>query len=104
MKKTILVLLVCFFILGSSLDLSSQEWSQFRGYDRSGKVTGFKAPSKWPAEITPSWKIKVGTGDASPVLSGKFTSTPGRVQMKQLFVLMLKQERISGITNMLLLQ
>jgi outer membrane protein assembly factor BamB len=71
MKKTILVLLVCFFILGSSLDLSSQEWSQFRGYDRSGKVTGFKAPSKWPAEITPSWKIKVGTGDASPVLSGK---------------------------------
>lgn len=71
MKKNILILLVSFLILGTSVELSSQDWSQFRGKDRNGKVTGFKAPVTWPAELVPSWKIKVGTGDATPVLAGK---------------------------------
>ncbi len=54
-----------------STNLFSQDWPQFRGIGRDSKVTGFKAPSAWPAELTQQWKITVGTGDATPVLAGK---------------------------------
>jgi outer membrane protein assembly factor BamB len=39
--------------------------------NRDSKVTGFKAPTAWPSELSKQWKIKVGTGDATPVLVGK---------------------------------
>lgn len=71
MKRNILVLLLTFLFLGTSVNLSSQDWPQFRGSDRNGKITGFKAPANWPAELAASWTIKVGTGDATPVLSEK---------------------------------
>lgn len=48
----------------------SQDWPQWRGTSRDGKVTGFKAPSKWPSELSRVWKIVVGTGDATPALLG----------------------------------
>jgi outer membrane protein assembly factor BamB len=46
----------------------AQDWPQWRGTNRDGKVAGFKAPAKWPAEMTQKWKITVGTGDATPAL------------------------------------
>jgi outer membrane protein assembly factor BamB len=49
---------------------NAQDWPQWRGARRDGKVTGFEAPKVWPAELTPLWKVKVGIGDASPVLAG----------------------------------
>jgi len=70
MKKNITVLMVALFMLGFWNKLSSQDWPQFMGSERNGKVTGFKAPAEWPAELSPAWKIKVGSGDATPVLSG----------------------------------
>ncbi len=55
----------------STIIIFSQDWPQFRGASRDGKVTGFKAPSSWPSELTQQWKVTVGTGDATPVLVGK---------------------------------
>lgn len=52
-------------------NLFSQDWNQFRGNGRDSKVNGFKAPKVWPAELKQVWKVNVGFGDASPVLSGK---------------------------------
>ena len=52
-------------------DSLAQDWPQFRGENRDSKVTGFKAPASWPAELTQVWKVQVGTGDATPVLVGK---------------------------------
>lgn len=49
---------------------SGQDWPQWRGMNRAGKVTGFKAPQAWPKEFTQKWKVKVGTGDATPALVG----------------------------------
>lgn len=71
MKKVNLILstLVVLFIISINLS-SAQDWSQFRGANRDCKVEGFKAPSAWPAEIKPVWKITVGTGDATPSLAG----------------------------------
>jgi len=51
-------------------NLYSQDWNQFRGPNRDCKVAGFKAPARWPAELKQVWKVTVGTGDATPVLSG----------------------------------
>jgi len=71
MKKFNLFFSILLAMLIMSANLYSQDWPQFRGIDRDSKVTGFKAPSVWPAALTQVWKIKVGTGDATPVLVGK---------------------------------
>lgn len=48
----------------------AQDWPQWRGPGRDGKVSGFTAPQKWPQELTQKWKITVGTGCATPALVG----------------------------------
>lgn len=54
-----------------SLQVSAQDWPQFRGVNRDARVTGFNSPSSWPAELAQVWKVQVGTGDATPALEGK---------------------------------
>jgi outer membrane protein assembly factor BamB len=72
MKKTNLIIsVVTTLIILSSTDSFSQDWTQWRGTTRDSKVTGFKAPSTWPAELKQEWKVAVGLGDATPVLAGK---------------------------------
>ena len=64
-----------FLVLSISTSAFSQEWQQWRGANRDGKVDGFVAPKVWPAELTQQWKITVGLGDASPVMAdGKLYS------------------------------
>src|SRR4051812_31365888 len=49
----------------------AQDWPQWRGPGRDGKVEGFVAPKEWPKELTKKWAAKVGTGDATPALVGE---------------------------------
>ncbi len=72
MKKFTLIIsvLVTLFVLNSSVSFC-QDWPQWRGLNRDGKVTGFKAPATWPAELKQEWKVTVGFSDATPVLAGK---------------------------------
>jgi outer membrane protein assembly factor BamB len=72
MKKTNLVFsaTVIALILISSLTSYSQDWPQWRGIGRDSKVTGFKVPSAWPAELKQEWKVTVGFGDGTPILAG----------------------------------
>lgn len=71
MKKVSLLLIVfiTLLIINSSLSYA-QDWTQWRGTTRDGKVTSFKAPASWPSELKQEWKVAVGTGDATPVLAG----------------------------------
>jgi len=71
MRKYNLFLSIVIVILISCSNLFSQDWTQFRGTGRDGKATGFKIPESWPAELKQVWKVNVGFGDATPVLSGK---------------------------------
>jgi outer membrane protein assembly factor BamB len=48
----------------------AQDWPQWRGPNRDNKVVGFTEPKTWPKELTKKWSVKVGLGDASPVLVG----------------------------------
>ncbi|HBZ21935.1 MAG TPA: hypothetical protein DEO60_12460 [Bacteroidales bacterium] len=71
MKKNNLFFSMLIIILINCSNLFSQDWPQFRGIGRDSKVTGFKSPNTWPAELKQVWKVNVGFGDATPVLSGK---------------------------------
>jgi len=65
---------VCAVVLGGLLlggAVFAQDWPQWRGVNRDGKVTGFTAPQAWPKTLEQQWKVKVGAGDASPVLVGE---------------------------------
>ncbi len=59
------------FVLVSISQAVAQDWSQWRGDNRDGKVKEFKVPDKWPMELTQQWNVIVGTGDATPALVGK---------------------------------
>jgi outer membrane protein assembly factor BamB len=48
----------------------AQDWPQWRGPNRDGKVSGFSAPKTWPTNLTCKWKVSVGSGDATPALVG----------------------------------
>jgi len=47
------------------------DWPQWRGPNRDGKASDFKAPAKWPEELTQKWKVTVGRGVATPALVGE---------------------------------
>ncbi|HUR53565.1 MAG TPA: PQQ-binding-like beta-propeller repeat protein [Gemmataceae bacterium] len=49
---------------------SAGDWPQWRGPNRDGRATGFKAPAAWPKELTKKWSVKVGDGVATPSLVG----------------------------------
>jgi len=71
MKKVNLIISVLFTLLILSSSVSfSQDWPQWRGINRDSKVTGFKVPAAWPAELKQVWKVTVGFGDATPILVG----------------------------------
>ncbi len=61
MGALILIVATCSF---------AQDWPQWRGDNRDGKVTGFNAPQAWPAALKQVWKVTVGVGDSTPALVG----------------------------------
>lgn len=71
MKKTyqLSAAMLCVILICAS-SLFAQDWPQWRGPNRDGKVRGFKAPRQWPNELTQKWKKTVGSGDATPALVG----------------------------------
>jgi len=49
---------------------SAQDWSQWRGPTRDGRVAATALPVIWPSAVTPAWRVDVGEGYSSPVVSG----------------------------------
>jgi len=60
---------LCAVLIGAG-PVIAEDWPQWRGANRDGKVSSFTAPAKWPKELTQKWKITVGSGDATPALVG----------------------------------
>jgi outer membrane protein assembly factor BamB len=69
-KVNFIASITVILVIISSTNSFSQDWPQWRGINRDGKVTGFKVPAAWPAELKQEWKVTVGFGDATPVLVG----------------------------------
>jgi outer membrane protein assembly factor BamB len=49
---------------------SAQDWSQWRGPSRDGTVAVAAAVKEWPSSFARSWRVEVGEGYSSPVVSG----------------------------------
>ena len=60
-------MLGCVILIGASC-VFAQDWPQWRGANRDGKVTGFEAPERWV--LKEMWETTVGSGDATPALVG----------------------------------
>jgi outer membrane protein assembly factor BamB len=63
------VMVGCVILIGAGC-VFAQDWPQWRGPNRDGKVSGSAAPRKWPAELAQKWKVTVGSGIATPALVG----------------------------------
>jgi outer membrane protein assembly factor BamB len=63
-------MLGCVILIGATC-VFAQDWPQWRGANRDGKVKGFEAPQQWPDELKLRWKTPVGTGDSTPALVGE---------------------------------
>ena len=48
--------------------VQGQDWPEWRGENRDGKVTGIVSSLQWPGELNQVWQQSVGLGDASPIL------------------------------------
>jgi outer membrane protein assembly factor BamB len=67
-RKCFIIFCAGLLVLSSITSISAQDWPQWRGADRDGKVNGFTAPESWPPELSMQWQESVGAGDATPVL------------------------------------
>jgi len=67
--RLIAAIVVCVVLISAGITFA-QDWPQWRGPNRDGKVSGFTAPQKWPGSLTQKWKITVGLGDSTPALVG----------------------------------
>jgi outer membrane protein assembly factor BamB len=47
----------------------AQDWTQWRGPNRDGVVPEISTPKVWPATLSPLWRVELGEGYASPVVS-----------------------------------
>ncbi len=72
MKKSRLTRIAAtgFVVLLAASWVSAQDWPQWRGANRDGRVSGFAVPQKWPDEFTKKWSTDVGLGDSTPALVG----------------------------------
>ncbi len=68
-KAKIGILAGCVVVM-AAVQVLAEDWPQWLGPNRDGKVAGFTAPATWPKELTQKWKVSVGTGDSSPALVG----------------------------------
>lgn len=62
---------VCSALMATASAVAA-DWPQWLGPKRDGHAgAGEKLMDKLPAELTPAWKISIGTGFSSPVVAGK---------------------------------
>ena len=58
-NRSIGVIVACVILINAG-GVSAQDWPQWRGPNRDGKVTGFNAPGTWPEALVEILKSTVG--------------------------------------------
>ena len=56
----------------------AQEWNQWRGPTRDAAVPASSTPRAWPATLERAWRVEIGEGYSSPVVSGSRVFVHGR--------------------------
>lgn len=57
-------------LLGIAPSTFAQDWSQWRGPSRDGLVPAKSTPTAWPNSLRRAWRVEIGEGYSSPVVSG----------------------------------
>ena len=65
-KPAIIGLFVLLFVTPAA---NAQEWTQWRGPGRDGFVSDKNAPVTWPEKFERAWRVELGEGYSSPVVS-----------------------------------
>lgn len=68
MSRSKLVFIISALSLVVSVQVLSQEWTQWRGPKRDGIVKDFVVPKVWPEQLTKIWSVSIGAGLSSPVV------------------------------------
>jgi outer membrane protein assembly factor BamB len=68
----------CLLALFVATGASGQEWTQWRGPARDGSVSGKNVPLAWPESLKQSWRVDIGEGYSSPVVTGGRVFVHGR--------------------------
>lgn len=66
------------FISLTATVTTAQEWTQWRGPARDGSVSTKNAPATWPEALQQKWRVEIGEGYSSPVVSGGRVFVHGR--------------------------
>jgi outer membrane protein assembly factor BamB len=56
----------------------AQDWTQWRGPNRDGSIVAANVPASWPASVKRVWRVEVGEGYSSPVISDNRVYVHGR--------------------------
>ena len=70
------LLILCGAALGAQTP--STDWPQWRGPNRDGEASAFRAPAKWPEALTMKWRHEIGEGYATPIVVGSAVYAFGR--------------------------
>jgi len=57
-------------VLAMAFTTPAQDWPQWRGPARDGAVATTAIPKAWPAKLETAWRVELGEGYSSPVVSG----------------------------------
>ena len=69
--KIRVICVICgFLICGFPDSARAQDWGQWRGPARDGLIPASSTPSAWPESMRRVWRLEVGEGYSSPVVSG----------------------------------
>lgn len=69
---------------GATMTITAQDWSQWRGPAQDAVVPAKLVPQAWPASYARGWRVDVGEGYASPVVSGARIFVHGRKDPQEL--------------------
>jgi outer membrane protein assembly factor BamB len=75
-------------VLGTLAIASAQDYTQWRGSSGDGSASSFSVPRTWPQQLKRKWRVTVGEGYSTPLLSGNviysFTRRDGNEAMTAL--------------------
>ncbi len=60
----------CWILLALPIGLGAQDWPQWRGPTRDGKVSGLERRTHWAGALDLKWRKPIGLGEATPALVG----------------------------------
>lgn len=77
---------IAILIFGLAQSATAQDWSQWRGPSRDGLVPAASAPSSWPASLRRAWRVEIGEGYSSPVVSRGSVFVHGRKDPEEVVI------------------